>query len=188
MGVATTRQWLGAERWRGAMSGLTLWTLNQVMRRYCARGHGVVTRACTASTAVVVAPTAPVAVDARPSLAMTPLCWRPGRSVCRDSARGHSVHRTAYVTTSSAVPAATYRDGRHGVRGHGMHLWRRSCHGSRQGSAGDGGRVGSGGLLKVVHRADWAPVRGALEEQGEVVMAAAKVISVAVTTASAKIK
>ena len=93
------------------MTRWMLWTLDQVMRRYCARGHGVVMRACVASTAVVAAPAAPVAVDARHSLATTPPCRRPGRSVCRDSARGHSVRRMACVTTASAVPAAIVTDG-----------------------------------------------------------------------------
>ena len=70
-----------------------------------------------------------------------------------------------------------------------VRLLRRSCHGSRRGSAVGGTvRVGAGGLSTVVHRADRTAVRGALEGRGEVVVAAAIVISAAETTVSAETK
>ena len=70
-----------------------------------------------------------------------------------------------------------------------MRLWRRSRHGSRRGSLGDGaGGVVAGGLSTVVHEADWTAVQGALEGRGEVVVAAANLISAAETTVNAETK
>ena len=152
-----------------------------------ARGHGMrrdgAHRACCCRDA-------PAAAD------VTKMAQSLGRCNTRHNTRG------AVATERSVVAAArTWREGslrERKVRRWKtvtrrapdiVRSWRRSCHGSRRGSAGSGaGGVGAGGLSTVVHGADRTAVRGALEERGEVVVAAAKVISVAATMASAETK
>ena len=137
-------------------------------------------------------------------------CFRDGARGCGRHEEWHSAWGVAIddtttrgaVTTERRVVAAAraWREGSQRKRKVGRRKtaarrapdnvcsWRRSCHGSRQGSAGGGGGVGSGGLSTVVRGADRAAVRGAHEGRGEVVVAAAKVISVAATMASAETK
>ena len=150
-----------------------------------------------ATICVATAPTEPVAVVMRPRLRMS-------RRMAQCLERRDTRHDTRSAVATERRVVATARTWREGLRRKRkvrrrktvarrapdiVRSWRRSCHGSRRGSAGGGaGGVGAGGLSTVVHGADRTAVRGALEGRGEVVVAAANVISAAETTVSAETK